>query len=47
VQRAVPILADKFGAKGKAEIALPAAPGKEIARFGSHGEDFAVVRRLP
>jgi len=47
VQGAVPKLAAKFGGGGRAayKVRRPVL-GEQMPRFGSRGEDFAVVRRL-
>jgi hypothetical protein len=45
VQSAVPKLAAKYGGTGRAETATPTREG-QAARFGSRGEDFAIIDRL-
>jgi WD40 repeat protein len=45
VQTAVPKIAAQMGGRGRAVTSEPVW-GKQSARFGSRGEDFAVARRL-
>jgi hypothetical protein len=45
VQSMVPKIAADLGGAGRAATSEPVF-GKQAARFGSHGEDFAVARRL-
>jgi WD40 repeat protein len=51
VQDAVPELAAALGGAGRAAAAVPRSAGTEdsgqTARFGSHGEDFTLVQKLP
>jgi len=47
VQRIVPAIAAKFNGEGRSAAAIPEPVfGKQSARFGSHGEDFVVAKRL-
>ena len=46
VQSMVPKLAADLGGTGRSAVALPAFGVHQMARFGSRGEDFPVVRRL-
>jgi hypothetical protein len=46
VQSMVPKIAADLGGAGRAATSEPVF-GKQAARFGSRGEDFAVARRLP
>ncbi|MEZ5842775.1 MAG: hypothetical protein R3D27_03475 [Hyphomicrobiaceae bacterium] len=47
VQAMVPKLAAQFGGDGRAGVAIPEpVMGEQSARFGSRGDDFALVKRI-
>jgi hypothetical protein len=46
VQALVPKLAANLGGTGRSAFALPPPRVHQTARFGSRGEDFALVGRL-
>jgi hypothetical protein len=51
VQETVPVLAAELGGKGRTAAAIArsvsTAESGQTARFGSHGEDFTLVQKLP
>ena len=47
VQTLVPKLAARMGSNGRVISISATAPSPQSARFGSHGENFVVLRRIP